>query len=94
MDGRADYIYLDETGAATIWKNNGNGSTFAEITAWVVMNNGEPSAIGVGADRDDVQFFDVDGDGLADYLWIHPEDGSLEVWYNAGPLNDALGWYV
>lgn len=58
------------------------------------MNNGAVSALGVGANRDDVQFFDLDGDGLADYIWVHPEDGSVEVWFNDGPLGDALGWSV
>ncbi|KAF2161055.1 carbohydrate esterase family 3 protein [Zasmidium cellare ATCC 36951] len=90
--GRADYIYLDESGAARIWVNNGNGSDFADLSAWVVLNNGYDAAIGVGAQRQDVHFHDVDGDGLADYIWVHPDDGSVSVWYNDGPLNSALGW--
>ncbi|KAK4495500.1 hypothetical protein PRZ48_013832 [Zasmidium cellare] len=90
--GRADYIYLDDAGAARIWVNNGNGSDFADLSAWVVLNNGYDAAIGVGAQRQDVHFFDVDGDGLADYIWVHPDDGSVSVWYNDGPLNSALGW--
>lgn len=39
----------------------------------------------------DVQFADIDGDGLADYLWIHPEQGRIDVWWNGGPSPDL--WY-
>jgi hypothetical protein len=26
----------------------------------------------------------VIGDGRADYLWVHPSDGSVDMWLNAG----------
>ncbi|KAF2172258.1 carbohydrate esterase family 3 protein [Zasmidium cellare ATCC 36951] len=90
-DGKADYIYLDDDGAARVWINADD-----TLRKWVPLNNGNVAALGVGANRDDVQFADVDGDGRADYIWVHPEDGSAEVWYNGGPTGpngDALAWY-
>lgn len=80
-DGKADYIYLNDGGAATIWIN---GGPRGKLEQWEVQNGGAPAAIGVGAYRDEVRFADIDGDGLADYIWVH-QDTSIEVWYNGGP---------
>lgn len=63
-DGRADYIYLDKYGSATVWLNAGSGN---DLETWRVINGGAVAALGVGANRDDIQFSDIDGDGKADY---------------------------
>lgn len=89
-DGRADYIYLDLDGTARVWRNAGTGDN---LSGWVAMNGGAIAAIGVGASRQDIQFADVDGDGLADYIWIHPDTGDMQVWYNLWD-GKGFGWYV
>jgi hypothetical protein len=38
--------------------------------------------------RDQIRFADLDGDGKADYLWVH-DDGSVEAWINGGGPNDG-----
>ena len=48
---------------------------------WLPLNNGQPITEGVGARREDIRFADINGDGRADYLWVHP-DGSIDLWTN------------
>lgn len=36
---------------------------------------------GVGGKRGEIQFADLNGDGRAEYLWVH-SDGSVDVWLN------------
>ncbi|KAF7563904.1 hypothetical protein G7046_g211 [Stylonectria norvegica] len=38
-----------------------------------------------GADRANVRFEDVNGDGRADYVWLNKVDGSFQYWANEGP---------
>ena len=38
-------------------------------------------ATGVGANGSDIKFADLNGDGQADYLWVHA-DGSVNAWLN------------
>ena len=84
-DGRADYIWLSESGAATVYINY-----VGKIAPnWVALNNGQPIATGVGAYRKDVRFADINGDGRADYIWVHPVDGSLDLWTNEVGINPA-----
>lgn len=87
-DGRADYIYLDESGVATVWLNAGAGDN---LEKWQAVNGGAVAALGVGAARGDVLFADIDGDGKADYCKIDPDTGAVDVWYN---LYDGkgVGW--
>ena len=78
-DGRDDYIWLSEEGKAIIYINY-----VGEIAEnWKGLNDGKYIALGVGARREDVQIADLDGDGRADYIWVHPFDGSINVWRNA-----------
>lgn len=76
-DGRDDYIWLNEIGAAIIYINQ----VGINPANWVAMNGGEAIATGVGASRNEVHFADIDGNGRADYIWVH-FDGSVDVWKN------------
>ncbi|KAL8671929.1 MAG: hypothetical protein Q9168_003585 [Polycauliona sp. 1 TL-2023] len=67
-DGKADYILLGaERGDAIVHLNKGEkpgGWT------WIPYNEGKSIATGIGFIADHVQFKDIDGDGLADYLGL------------------------
>ncbi|KAL8830972.1 MAG: hypothetical protein Q9170_005496 [Blastenia crenularia] len=93
-DGRADFIHLDKDGVAVVYINDAGG----RIPSWDPLNDKKPVALGVGGYRQDIRFADVTGDGKADYLWVHPEDGSVDVYVNVigelesnwVPLQDQL----
>ena len=79
---KADYTFLSETGKATVYINK-----VGEIA--VMLNNGQPINSGVGAYRKDIQFADLNGDGRSNYTWVHPLDGSINVWTNEIGFNPA-----
>ena len=86
-DGRAEYLWVDAHGAVTAFLNLGgpnNGAEAAQIS-WLPQG---VIASGVGATRDQVLFADLNGDGRAEYLWVHP-NGSVEAWLNLGGPNDG-----
>jgi lysophospholipase L1-like esterase len=79
-DGRADYIWLDSVGAATVYINyRGAGAGLAP--EWVPTG---VVATGVGTSRDNITFGDMNGDGKKDYVFIHVDSGKLDVWFNTG----------
>ncbi|CAG8981912.1 hypothetical protein HYALB_00009167 [Hymenoscyphus albidus] len=87
-DGRAEYLHVDNAGAVTAFLNLGspNGGSDAAKVSWLPQGK---IATGVGATRGGVHFADIDGDGRADYLWVH-DDGSVDCWLNlGGPDNRA-----
>lgn len=45
-------------------------------------------ASGVGAKRHQVRFGDLDGDGRAEYLFVH-DNGAVESWRNVGATDNA-----
>ncbi|KAL8758639.1 MAG: hypothetical protein Q9199_001317, partial [Rusavskia elegans] len=67
-DGKADYVLLGaERGEAVLYLNKGEkpgGWT------WTPYNDGKPIATGIGFIADHVQFKDIDGDGLSDYVGV------------------------
>ncbi|KAL5325508.1 hypothetical protein ACEPPN_006635 [Leptodophora sp. 'Broadleaf-Isolate-01'] len=83
-DGRAEYLWVDAKGAVTAFLNlgppNGIGSTTGATVNWLPQG---VIATGVGAARHEVQFADLNGDGRAEYLRVHP-NGSVEAWLNLG----------
>ncbi|MCJ1467350.1 hypothetical protein MMC07_005974 [Pseudocyphellaria aurata] len=83
-DGKADLVWLGKYGSVTVWLNKATVAkgTRKIKTNWVKENAGKAVGLGVGAFRKDVQLADIDGDGRADYIWIHPADGSVSVWIN------------
>ena len=46
-------------------------------------------ATGVGGRRDQIHFADIDGDGRAEYLWVH-DDGSVSAWQNIANRKGGL----
>ncbi|OAA69170.1 lipolytic protein G-D-S-L family [Akanthomyces lecanii RCEF 1005] len=81
-DGRDDYIFLSETGGTTIYRNmygpdTGPDSHYAALP--------QADASGVGQRPEEISFYDIDGDGKADYVWTRPLDGQVQVWLNMYP---------
>ena len=81
-DGRADYIHLDENGAATAYINT-LGKAPGLVPVWLPVGS-NPIATGVGTSRDNITFGDLNGDGKADYLFVHLDTGAIDMWENTG----------
>ncbi|MCB5164522.1 FG-GAP-like repeat-containing protein [Streptomyces bambusae] len=75
-DGRADYIWLSETGSVSVYLNRGGDGH----GGWSLAGN---VATGLTRDADQVRFVDFDGDGRTDYTWVRP-DGPVSVFLNKG----------
>lgn len=82
-DGKADYLWVAKNGAVKAYLNGGSSSD-----GWVWTSQGV-IATGVGPPREDVKFADINGDGLADYLWVNRLDGAVSEWQNGGAQG---GW--
>lgn len=83
-DGRPDCIVVDKAGGVTVhtWiENNSSGTRMCmeEYTGDSDVTPGDH--LDNVKDIKEIQFADIDGDGLADYLRIEP-DGRVTVWYN------------
>jgi hypothetical protein len=76
-DGRADYLWLSEEGALTVFLNGGTGRTPKWLPQGVI-------ATGVGTSRENITFADLNGDAKVDYLAITAETGAVKMWLNAG----------
>jgi hypothetical protein len=81
-DGRAEYLYVDNVGAVTAFLNLGSPNQDGEAGKVTWLPQGM-IATGVGGNRGSVRFADMNGDGRADYLWVH-DDGSVDCWLNLG----------
>ncbi|KAK3699765.1 hypothetical protein LTR37_016274 [Vermiconidia calcicola] len=92
-DGVDDYIWLDEaSGAPTVYLNKGPQSDAPDGWLWSALNEGSPIASGAGR-RDQIQFGDIDGDNMTDYLVLNPESGEVTAYLNKGPDDsDPNGW--
>lgn len=88
-DGKDEYIWVNATNGAVIAYYNKYGVA-TNTAAWVPINNGKPIASGVG-NGSQVTFADVDGDGLADYLFIH-DGGAVDAYINKGADASSQGW--
>ncbi|KAL4946967.1 SGNH hydrolase-type esterase domain-containing protein [Aspergillus filifer] len=75
-DGRDDYLWVDDDGAATLYLNTA-GDT-ADDVVWMPQG---VIATGIGEDGDGVRFADMNGDGRDDYLWIS-DDGKVTCYLN------------
>ncbi|CAO1598290.1 hypothetical protein XANCAGTX0491_002060 [Xanthoria calcicola] len=76
-DGRDDFIWVGPNGEVTAYVNGGP----AADGHWIWHPQPALIAGGVGGKRDEIQFADLNGDGRAEYLWVH-KDGSVDVWLN------------
>ena len=90
-DGKADYAWVSEGGAVTLYLNGGQNSAAPNGWLWVPAPN-NPVATGVGAARDEVRFADLDGDGKADYLRMSKLTGAVQLWHNAGVVDSKWIW--
>ncbi|KAK7422803.1 hypothetical protein QQX98_001364 [Neonectria punicea] len=80
-DGFDDYIYLDAGGATITYRNDWNEDN--PIDSWVRMKGAD--AVGIGQRPEEIEFYDINGDGKADYVWTSPLDGRVRVWLNHYP---------
>jgi hypothetical protein len=81
-DQRADYLWVHADGSVDAWLNlagPGDGPSAVKVE-WVYQGN---VASGLGQNGSEVRFADLNGDGKAEYLWVHP-DGSVDAWLNLG----------
>ncbi|MEU8203335.1 FG-GAP-like repeat-containing protein [Streptosporangium sp. NPDC049046] len=74
VDGRDDYLVVDDQGRVRAWLNQFTGGG----VAWSYQGE---IASGVGATRDQVRFHDFDGDGRDDYL-VFDDTGYTKAWLN------------
>ncbi|XWX00175.1 hypothetical protein V2A60_008195 [Cordyceps javanica] len=81
-DGRDDYIYLSETGKTTIYRNMYGPDTGPD-NRYSALPRADAS--GIGQRPEEIGFYDINGDGKADYVWTRPLDGRVEVWLNMYP---------
>ena len=84
-DGKADYLYVHDDSSVELWINGGAGTS----GGWIWTPRGT-IASGVGAPGSRIRFADVDGDGKADYLYVH-DDSSVDLWINGG-ASASGGW--
>ncbi|WP_394825676.1 FG-GAP repeat domain-containing protein [Pendulispora albinea] len=78
-DGRAEIMAIQENGDIQAWHNGGG---FKEMP-W-----DGAAIIGRGfLDPNEVQLADLDGDGRAEIMAIHP-NGEIQAWYNAGGFKE------
>lgn len=79
-DKRSDYLWISPTGAVTAYLNE--LGTEPKLTPnWTSVGI---IAAGVGANRSQILFADLTGDGKVDYVAVAPDTGALSVWVNTG----------
>ncbi|KAL2066782.1 hypothetical protein VTL71DRAFT_2854 [Oculimacula yallundae] len=87
-DGKADYVWLHPgTGMIIVWINN-------RPNGWAKAGSDPDAIIAVGAGRaETIYLVDLNADGMADYVIVDPENGSVKVWWNYGAKADwPRGW--
>ncbi len=94
-DGRADYLWVHADGSVDAWLNLAGTSDGPNVIRVVWVSQGK-IASGLGKNGSEVQFADLNGDGRAEYLWVHP-DGSVDAWLNrgsssTGPYAGTVSW--
>ncbi|KAL8847788.1 MAG: hypothetical protein Q9221_007187 [Calogaya cf. arnoldii] len=84
-DGRDDFIWVGPNGEVTAYVNGGP----AADGSWIWHPQPALIAGGVGGKRSEIYLADLNGDGRAEYLWVH-SDGSVDVWLNQrGPTETS-----
>ncbi|MCJ1282316.1 hypothetical protein MMC26_001639 [Xylographa opegraphella] len=93
-DGRAEYIWLQPNGSASVWLNQGqlsNGQTPANV-GWYQQGL---VADGIGYPGASIRFADLNDDSRAEYIALNSNGGAI-VYLNLGPAQgtDAHGAQV
>ena len=91
-DGRADLLYITPTGGVKAWLNRADlqkhSTAIPEPNAlnieWVPRGEIVETKMVGDVARQHIRLADLNGDGMADYLWVNPDDGSVEAWLNKG----------
>ena len=83
-DGLDDYLYVNDEGAVLMWKNLN--------TIPITWSLPHLVADGPGVLARQVQFADVDGDGLLDYNVVGSVTGITRTWHNQGFKDGTIGW--
>ncbi|CAM1511970.1 Fc.00g094830.m01.CDS01 [Cosmosporella sp. VM-42] len=90
-DGRADFLWLDlgrkTASLSTGTKNGGHNLP-------VGFKDMGQVKFSQTADRANVRFVGVNGDGRADYIWLNKVDGSFQYWSNEGPVPAGGGSFT
>ncbi|MCJ1399599.1 hypothetical protein MMC11_002801 [Xylographa trunciseda] len=96
-DGRAEYLWVGPNGEVHAFYNQGPPQGQESLQgATVGWWDAGQIASGVGARREEVRFADLNGDGRAEYIWVHP-NGSASTpanvgWYQQGLVADGIGY--
>ncbi|KAF3021561.1 hypothetical protein E8E14_013182 [Neopestalotiopsis sp. 37M] len=90
-DGRAEYIWVKDSGSATVWWNRGFNASASTKVIWGSAT-GEEIATGIG-DGQGVVFADMNGDGKADFIHLAP-NGAATLYINQGRrASGGWGWW-
>ncbi|UQC87654.1 uncharacterized protein CLUP02_13172 [Colletotrichum lupini] len=87
-DGRSEFIWVKDSGSATVWWNRGFASDGQVKVIWG-PGAGEEIATGIG-DGQGVRFADMNGDGKADFIHL-AENGAATLYINQG-RRETGGW--
>lgn len=83
-DGRAEYLYVGANGQVTAFLNLGGPANNPAIVNWSPQGLVGPSGLPAALTRDKVIFADIDGDGKADFLYVHTV--SFRLFFSFLPL--------
>ena len=78
-NGRDDYLCIEPNGRVTGWVHKADNS-------WEAVGQIKYAE---GADRANLRWADVNGDGTADMLWVDKFNGNARVFYGRGRANPA-----
>ncbi|KAI8951129.1 hypothetical protein F4801DRAFT_546511 [Xylaria longipes] len=79
--GCVDYLCMKPDGTTTAWLNDCTSDLFR-------LRNVGQVKFSEKLDRANHRFADVDGDGLADFLWVDKFTGDASVWTNQGEQSE------
>jgi lysophospholipase L1-like esterase len=81
--GRDDYLYVQPNSSVIAWYNDGI------VDGQVDWDGPMTIAGGVGVPGSQIEFANLTGNGLADYLDVNPASGAVTAWQNDGPAGDT-----
>ncbi|KAG4426169.1 hypothetical protein IFR04_000635 [Cadophora malorum] len=82
-DGKADYLIIDDIGGVDVYLNLGPKANTDPNGGQVEWWPQKKTATGVGGNRLQTNFGDMNGDGRDDYLWLQ-DSGAVRLWQNGG----------